>query len=518
VSARRHPLERRASGVLLHPTSLPGPFGCGDLGPAARSFVERLARARQRWWQMLPVGPVGPGNSPYSSSSAFAGSALLVSPLDLARERLLPSELLGRARARSRRRADYATAMRVRDRLLRAAFAAFPARAGRRGREQLEAFAHEQGDWLEDHALFEAIKREEGGAAWIDWPEPLRRRRPGALAGARRRLAGEIGFRRFVQYQFDRQWSALRDHARRRGVGLAGDVPFYVQFDSADVWAHPEFFLLDARGRPRVVAGVAPDYFARDGQRWGNPLWDWGALERDGFSWWAARLERALARCDWVRLDHFLGFHRAWSIPASSRTARRGRYLPGPGLLFFTRIGRRLGGLPFLAEDLGTVVAAARELRDRAGLPGMRVLQFAFGSGPGAEAERPHFHPRRCAVYTGTHDNDTARGWFHGRRPSHAGSRAELRRERERVLSYLGTDGREIHWDFIRAALRSAAETAIVPLQDVLGLGSRARMNRPGTGEGNWEWRFAADDFGAAECDRLGELTETYGRASEGSA
>jgi 4-alpha-glucanotransferase len=512
---RREFLHVRGSGVLLHPTSLPGRFGCGDLGPAAHHFVAQLSEARQRYWQMLPVCPVGPANSPYSSPSSFAGSPLLVSPEILAQEGWLDARALARRAALPAERVHYDLATRERELLLREAFASFRARAGKRERKEFERFCAAKRAWLDDHALFLALKAAHSGVAWTAWPANLRRRESKALARAREEHAEEIAYHAFVQFQFDRQWRALSAATRAQGVVLVGDLPFYVEHDSADVWAGRENFLLDSSGRPRAVAGVAPDYFSADGQLWGNPLYDWDALARRKYRWWTLRVQRALELFELVRLDHFIAFHRAWSVSARAKTARRGSYRSGPGAKLLERLRGALGGLPIIAEDLGTLVPEVHELRDRFDLPGMRVLQFSFGGDP-KDGSRPFAYPARSVVYTGTHDNDTARGWFFdsGGRASTA-SRARLARERENVRAYLGTSGEEIHWDFIRLALMSASDMAIVPLQDVLGLGSGARMNRPGTAQGNWEWRFAEGELENSALTRLRRLTETYGRASE---
>ncbi len=506
--------EARRSGVLLHPTSLPGPFGCGDLGPAARRFVEQLAVARQSYWQMLPVCPLGKANSPYSSPSSFAGSPLLISPESLAEDGLLDANDL-RSPALPARKVHYLEARRLRERLLRRAFENFNRHSSTRDTKRFDAFCHAHRSWLGDHSLFMALKRAHRGGPWLTWEPKLRNRDASALARAREQHRDEIRYHSFVQYQFDRQWQALVKAAQGHGVLLVGDVPFYVEHDSADVWAHREVFDLTSSGRPRRVAGVAPDYFARNGQLWGNPLYDWEALERTGYRWWFERLERSLGLFDLVRLDHFIAFHRYWTVPVRARTARHGSYRPGPGAKFFTRLRIRLGRLPFIAEDLGIMVPEVHALRDQFKLPGMRVLQFSFGGDPRDES-RPFACPRRAVVYTGTHDNDTATGWFRDRGTG-ASSRTpeEAGAERSRVLKYLGTKGKEFHWDLIRLALMSPANTAIVPLQDVLGLGTPSRMNRPGIAKGNWEWRFSEGDLDRDALLRLGALTETYGRAPE---
>jgi 4-alpha-glucanotransferase len=414
----------------------------------------------------------------------------------------------------SKPRVDFCTVTPQRELQLRAAFAAFREGATGRDSAQLEAFREAQRAWLDDHALYMAEKRAHGGAAWWQWEPALRDREPDALARAHRDQAEEIAYHVFVQFQFDRHWRALVEAAREHEVALIGDVPFYVEHDSADVWARREIFQLDELGQPRLLSGVAPDYFSADGQLWGNPIYDWNALERSEYRWWIERLARALDLFDLVRLDHFIAFHRAWAVPAGSLNARIGEYLPGPGAKLFDALRAKLGGLPFIAEDLGTLVPEVHHLRDRFDLPGMRVLQFCFG-GDSADDSRPFAFPRRAVVYTGTHDNDTGLGWFRerGGRPN-TRTRAQAARERANVLRYSGTNGKEIHWDLIRLAFMSAADTAVVPLQDVLGLGSGARMNRPGTAPGNWEWRLRERELGRAAITRLREMTETYGRAS----
>ena len=516
-AARSGPLDRRTSGVLLHLTSLPGPHGSGDLGPAAHRFADFLAESRQSWWQMLPVGPVGCGNSPYQALSAFAGDPLLISLAKLADDGLLDAKDLEPSRDLRRERVGYVAARRFRAARLRKAFAAFEARRRPSERQRLEAFLAENESWLPDFALFSALRDAHPPGSWTAWPEELRARAPAALARARARFAGEIRYHQFLQLEFHRQWSELRAHCRERGVGLIGDVPIFVAHDSADVWAHPRLFTVAPSGGLSSMAGVPPDYFSATGQLWGNPLYRWRVLRARGYDWWIARLRSVTRAFDVARIDHFIGFHRAWALAPGATTAERGRWVRGPGVAFFLRARRALGRLPFIAEDLGLVVPEVKALRDRLDLPGMRVLQFAFGDDPEAESYQPHNYPRRCVVYTGTHDNDTTVGWFHdvGLRRRSTRSAQQIERERGFALRYLGSDGREIHWDLIRLALMSVADTAIIPMQDLLGLGSEARMNLPGTAEGNWEWRMrdeaAADRVG----ERLARLTETYSRGAE---
>jgi 4-alpha-glucanotransferase len=491
---------------------LPGPYGSGDLGRAARRFLDFLAAARQRHWQMLPVGPVGYGSSPYSAESAFAGSPLLVDLDALADDGLVGRGLLDEA-SFPERRVDYGEVALFRERVLRAAFEGFSADGGLRGRE-FTRFAEEQAAWLDDFALYRAIKRAHGHAPWIAWDRDLRRRKRSALERARERLRADVDYERFVQLVFARQWATLREDAARRGIALLGDVPIFVAHDSADVWAHPELFHLDEDGAPTVVAGVPPDYFSATGQRWGNPLYRWKRMEKRGFDWWIDRIGSTLRRFDAIRLDHFIGFVRHWEIPADEPTAVRGRYVPGPGEALFQALRRRFGALPLVAEDLGVVTCEVKALRDRFELPGLRILQFAFGSDPCAPDFLPHNYPRRTVVYTGTHDNDTTVGWFTERGGGESTrTEADTERERRAALRYLGTSGEAIHWEMIRAAHASVANLAIVPLQDALGLGSEARMNRPGKASGNWEWRATDGELSDALAARLAEFTETYGRA-----
>lgn len=510
-------LGDRTSGLLLHPTSLPGPHGVGDLGEGARRFVDFLAAAGQRWWQMLPLGPTGYGDSPYSAESAFAGNPLLIDLTALAADGLLAADVA--AVDLPGERAAFAAAQRIKAPSLARAAAAFAALLPDHPelRARFSAFCDAHRAWLDDFALYTAIKRASGGKAWIDWEPDLALRRPAALASARRDLAAEIAAVRFEQYAFAAQFAALRAYATERGVGLIGDVPIFVAHDSADVWQHRELFRLDDRGLPEVVAGVPPDYFSRTGQRWGNPVYRWDAIEREDWRFWIDRLRACLERFDVVRLDHFIGFTRAWEIPAALPTAEVGRFEPGPSARLFVALREALGSLPLIAEDLGLVTPEVTALRERLGLPGMRILQFAFGDDPAAPTFLPHAYARRTVVYTGTHDNDTARGWFEDRGGSCASTRTpeQAARERAAALAYLGSDGREIHWDMIRAALASVADTAIVPLQDVLGLGPSARMNRPGTAEGNWVFRFREGDLTLALAERLARLTRLYGRTPE---
>jgi len=495
----------RSSGILLHPTSLPGPFGVGDLGPEAEKFLDWAAAAGQTLWQILPIGPTG-GGSPYTSLSAFAGNPLWISPERLVEDGYLPGDALVDFPAFRWDRVDFDAVPQWKDALLRKSWAHFSAHATAQDRAELEAFrvAPERASWLAEWSLYAALKRDFGGRAWADWEDDLSRRDPDALRLAAMAVEGETEYQGYLQFLFFRQWARLRARARALGIRIVGDIPIYVAYDSADVWSHPELFELDARRRPVEVAGVPPDYFSKTGQLWGNPLYRWDVMERDGYAWWVSRIAAALSVCDLLRIDHFRAFSAYWSVPATDETALNGRWVPGPGRKLFDAARRALGGQPLalLAEDLGDISKDVRELLAALRIPGMKVLQFAFY---GADGEYlPHRYKRDCVVYTGTHDNDTARGWYEGLTPE----------ERQRVGDYLGSDGREIEWGLIRAAWTSVADRAIVPIQDVLGLGREARMNDPSRPEGNWHWRLAPDALRPDLAERLRRLTELSGRVS----
>jgi 4-alpha-glucanotransferase len=491
-------LSERASGVLLHPTSLPGAHGCGDLGDEAHAFARWLRDAGQRFWQMLPVGPVGYGNSPYSALSAFAGNPLLISLDRLVEEALLPrGALVASAQVFPSGRVDYGKCRAFRDEQLRISFAAFAKRTS--DHAQFEVFCAANAAWLEDFALYAAIKRARSERPWTEWEPDLRARDPAALDRARHALREEIRQQRFEQFVFARHWQALHDECRMLGLRLVGDLPIFVAHDSADVWAHPDLFFLDPQGQPTVIAGVPPDYFSATGQRWGNPLYDWEKIAQTGYRWWLQRFAQTFTRFDAVRLDHFIGFTRYWEIPADEPTAQNGHWRPGPGAKLFDA----LGPAALIAEDLGAVTPEVTALRDRFHFPGIKLLQFAFGTDPQAPTFLPHNYERNSAAYTGTHDNDTTRGWFEKLDEG----------ERTAALRYLGSSGREIHWEMIRAVWASVANLAVAPAQDLLGLGSEARMNLPGTSEHNWEWRLDALPGPEVQA-RLRELTRTYGRSA----
>ena len=495
----------RAAGLLLHPTSLPGRFAGGDAGPEAERFLEWASRAGATLWQFLPLVPTGPGGSPYGGLSAFAGSAALISPVRLVEDGFLTGADLDDA-SLPQDRFDPAAALEIRRRLLRRAWDRSQTAPGsaRPWREDLEAFRADRdaSGWLPDWALFAALSERFRDAGWVHWPHALAAREPEALEAARRDLAAEIDFQVFVQFVFFRQWRRLRERARALGVALVGDVPIYVSHHSADVWARRDLFALNDSGMPEAVAGVPPDYFSATGQRWGYPLYRWDRMREDGYAWWIARFRAALALCDLVRVDHFRGFASYWEVPASEPTAVAGRWVEGPGFELFAALSDALGGLPLVAEDLGTITPDVDELLDRTAIPGMRVLQFAFSEDDSPHA--PHRHVENSVAYTGTHDNDTARGWF----------AALSAPDRRRALEYLGGDGREIEWDLIRAALESVARRAVVPVQDVFGLGSEGRLNTPGEGAGNWIWRAKREDFTEERAGRFRRLVDLTGRRS----
>lgn len=501
MSASHDLLSDRTSGVLLHPTSLPGSFGIGDLGPAAYAWVDVLVRSGQSWWQILPLGPTGFGNSPYQAYSAFAGNPLLVSPLSLRDEGLVDEgDWAGAGQPSGRVDFDAETAFK--DRLLARAWQNFRCGRGDHLAGDFDEFRRHHGTWLDDYALFMAIKDQQDGSPWIEWPIGLRLRDDAALEKVRRELDASVGLHAFRQFLFFRQWGRLRDYARHRNIRIIGDLPIFVSGDSADVWANPHLFMLDKDRRPRFVAGVPPDYFNSDGQLWGNPLYDWDAMARTGYAWWADRLKASLDLVDVVRLDHFRGFESYWEVPADSPTAKTGRWMKGPGSDLLRTLREAMGGhLPIIAEDLGLITPEVDALRREFDLPGMRVLHFAFGGEPN-HMYLPHSYDRRTVVYTGTHDNNTTRGWY----------LEVAERERDFARRYMARSGDDISWDLIRLAWSSVADLAIVPLQDVLNLGTEARMNFPGKALGNWHWRCEHHQLHGSTLDRLAELTWLYAR------
>ncbi|MDP9045265.1 MAG: 4-alpha-glucanotransferase [Pseudomonadota bacterium] len=493
-------LNQRCAGVLLHITSLPGPHGVGDLGPEAFHFVDWLVDAGQTVWQILPTTPIGPGDSPYQSVSAFAGSPLMVALEPLVAKGWLGSPLLP-TDGFGTQRVDFAAVAPWRIGQLRIASDHFFSRAAPADAQDFSSWCSAQAHWLDDHVLFSALEHAHAGAAWWHWPAPQREREPAALAEARRELAGEIRFWQFVQWCFDAQWTALKTYANQRGVRIMGDLPIFIAHHSADCWTRPDLYELDADYQPTVVAGVPPDAFSADGQRWGNPLYRWDRMAAEDYAWWTARVRRALAQTDAFRIDHFRGFAAYWGVPATSPTAVDGHWMPGPGKLFFDALAHALGPLPIVAEDLGVITPDVVALRDGCGFPGMKILQFAFGD-DAANPYLPHLHTPSAVVYTGTHDNDTTRGWWDTALPA----------ERAFAGTYLAADGGNIHSAMIRAACNSVANIAITPMQDVLGLDGTHRMNLPGTPTGNWSWRFDWTLVGAEPGRLLGAMTAASGR------
>jgi 4-alpha-glucanotransferase len=504
----------RSSGILLHPTSLPGPFGIGDLGPQAYAFADFLVATGQSLWQVLPLGPTGYGDSPYACYSAFAGNSLLVSPELLVVEGLLAKDDLADLPSLPTERVNFERVHRFKDTVLQKAFQRYRRTPETGLRSGFESFCERGGPWLDDYALFRALKDAYGGKAWNEWEPSLVRREPAAISRGSGQLREQVEAHKFYQFLFFKQWFALKQYCNERGVTLIGDIPIFVAHDSADVWTNPEQFKLDQNGVATVVAGVPPDYFSATGQLWGNPLYQWDRMLADGFRWWIQRVHATLQTVDILRIDHFRGFVACWEIPGGDKTAERGRWAPAPGRELFTAIRNVHGELPIIAEDLGVITPDVVALRDEFGFPGMRILQFAFGS-DARNIDLPHNYHKNAVVYTGTHDNDTTVGWF----SSVAGegstrSAKEIERERKFCMKYLNSDGKEIHWDFIRTVLASVANTAIIPLQDLLGLGTEARINLPNSTAGNWLWRYKAGALTDQIGERLRDLTEVYGRAN----
>ncbi len=497
-------LERRGSGILLHITSLPSEYGIGDMGPGAFRFADFLAAGGQRLWQVLPLTPTHPvlGNSPYDSVSVFGCNPLLISP-----ERLLEEELLTREEMEPfpdfpSARIDYEKVNAFRQRL----FPRVQKRLRQKGRqEDYERFCSENADWLEDFALFVALRERFDGRPWYEWPSDLRDRQPESLEAARRSLSDRVERERILQHLFEKQWTALKSYCNERDIRIFGDLPIYVNLNSADVWTHPELFKLDPDKKPTVVAGVPPDYFSETGQYWGNPVYRWDVLHESGYAWWIRRLARNLHLFDMVRIDHFRGFEAYWEIPAAEPNAVRGTWVPGPGDPFFQALLGHFPDLPIVAEDLGTITQGVRDLMGRFGLPGMKLLVFAFSDDLATNPYVPHNHVKNCLIYTGTHDNSTVRGWFEHELTD---------RDKARLFRYLGreVEKENIHREMVRLAMMSVANTSILPMQDLLGLGDEARMNRPAQKQGNWLWQLTPEQLGPELAAELREMTETYGR------
>lgn len=506
-------LTQRHAGVLLHPTSLPGPYGIGDLGPSLTRFLDWMADAGFGLWQILPLGPTGYGDSPYQCFSAFAGNPYLIAPDLLLNEGLVSRRDLRGARSLPAEGIDYGAVIEWKNEMLRAAFDAFEAGGGSPGlRRRYSTWRGRKGvrEWLDSYALFMALKQAHGGAVWNEWPTPLRKCEPRALARARSDHSGEIEFQTFVQFLFFDQWDGVREQCRARGISIVGDMPIYVAFDSADTWANQGLFKLTAEGRPTHVAGVPPDYFSATGQLWGNPIYRYDRMKRDGFAWWVRRVGAMMETVDLLRLDHFRGFEAYWEVPAGEQTAVNGRWVPGPREALFEALEKAHGALPIIAENLGVITPEVEQLRERFKLPGMKVLQFGWG----IVGERPMvpdpdnaFHPHKIdpdsVVYTGTHDNPTTLQWWR---------EFATPAEKRFLRAYLGTEGSAVHDDLTRTAFASAARTAIVPMQDLLGLGAEGRMNFPGRPSGNWCWRMGRGAASQALGKRLRNWLLMYDR------
>ena len=497
------PASARKSGVLLHPTSLPGPRGIGELGAAARLFVDWLVQAGQSIWQILPLVPPGPGGSPYSTPSAFAGNPWLIDLAGLVQDGLLSERNAGEVGGHPDH-VDFAQLKAQKDPVLAQATAALLSRPKEHGlRAELDAFCAAN-SWVEDHALYTALREANAGQPWWLWEPALRDRDAGALADAKAALGAQIAHHAALQFLFERQWRSLRAYANAAGVQLLGDVPIYVDRDSVECWVYRDQFLLNDEGAPSVIAGVPPDPFSEVGQLWGNPLYDWEAMRADGHRFWVARMRHALARTDLVRIDHFRGLSAYWEVPADAEDARAGRWRPGPGMALFEDLRAALGELPIVVEDLGVIDEPVRQLRDTLGFPGMNILQFAFGDDEN-NPYLPYLHAHNSVVYTGTHDTDTVVGWWRG----------TSERVRDHVRRYLRTSGQDIAWDLIHCAMTSVAQTAIIPMQDLLSLGADARMNVPGLAEGNWSWRVRVDALNDEVAARLLAHTQIGGRAPQ---
>ena len=498
-------LGRRECGILLHLTSLPSPFGIGDLGPWAYRFTDFLAAGRQKYWQILPLNPTDPihNDSPYSSVSAFACNPLLISPDLLVQDRfLLPVDLEGIPDFPAER-VTYPAVHALKRKLLEKAYERF---SKEENRPDFFSFCEEESFWLDDFSLFRTLKHSRRGEIWSDWPAPLRDRQPEALQAAGSEFAEAVEREKFYQYLFFNQWRALRRYANEKGIQIIGDIPIYIDYDSADVWVHPDLFKLNDRKKPEVVAGVPPDYFSKTGQRWGNPIYRWEVMKESGYAWWLKRMDRNLRLFDWVRIDHFRGLVAFWEIPAEKETAVEGRWVAAPARDFLAHLVQKFPQLPVIAEDLGIITPDVHDVMKHFGFPGMKVLLFAFGQDLPTNPYIPHNLPRKCIAYTGTHDNNTIRGWFQGETSPE---------DRKRIFRYLGREvaPEELPREFIRLLMRSAADTIVLPMQDLLGLGAEARMNQPATRKGNWEWRLKPEMLTSEVFEELEDMTEIYGRA-----
>lgn len=485
---------KRSSGILLHPTSLPGKYGIGELGEEAYRFVDFLIASGQQLWQILPLGHTGYGDSPYQCFSTFAGNPLLISLDKLCKEGLLSKEDLNLKEPFDVEKVDYGRVIDFKYPLLRKAYSNY------KGKE-LEAFCAEHKSWLYDYAMFMALKNHFKGRPWPEWDEDIKLRKPEALKKYGQQLATDIGFYQFLQYEFFKQWHELRAYANSKNIKIIGDVPIYVAMDSSDAWSSPSAFLFDEKMNPTKVAGVPPDYFSKTGQLWGNPLYNWEALKKTGYKWWIERVKATQELVDIIRIDHFRGFAGYWAVPYGETTAIKGKWETGPGKDLFNTIKNELGELPILAEDLGFITQDVHDLRDAFNFPSMKILQFGFDSKEGSPYV-PHLFNINSVAYTGTHDNDTVLGWF---------EKASTE-DKQYFLDYTNSDGKNVSWDFLRLAWASVSLIALAPLQDVLSLGSEARMNTPSVASGNWQWRFKWEQITSELTDKLNKLTVIYQR------
>lgn len=491
----------RGSGILLHPASLPGEFGIGDLGPQAFRFVDFLTDAGQTCWQILPLGPTGYGDSPYQSFSAFAGNTLLISPEQLVDDHFLSTDDIADRATFSDKNIDFGSVYEWKSKILERAYNKFRNNHNEDVRKAFNTFCKENAFWLDDYALYRSLKKELGHQPWYKWPEGIKVRHESELNSIRQQLNERTEAEKFWQFLFFRQWFGVKQYANDNGIILIGDIPIFVALDSSDVWCNQDKFKLNADGTAKVVAGVPPDFFSKTGQLWGNPIYDWEAMRRDNFGWWSARVAWALKLTDRVRLDHFIGFMHNWEVPGDAETAENGKWINVPGRDLFAALQKNLGELPVIAEDLGAMTPEIAKLRDDLGFPGMRILENAFG-GDAKNQDLPHNYIQNCVAYIGTHDNDTAVGWY----------RSAPKNVRRHCRKYLHSNGREIHWDMVRAILQSVADTTIFQMQDLLGLDSDARMNTPATSSGNWQWRLDGNALTGELSSKLRELTELYGR------
>ncbi len=503
----------RCSGILLHVSSLPGGHGIGDLGNSAHEFAEFLAESGQKIWQVLPLNPTGYGDSPYQCFSAFAGNPLFIDLKALSDQGLLPANELSNIPNFSAEHVEYDRVIAFKENLVGRAAQVFLADGSRADHAAFANFCRNNRGWLDDYALFMACKRAYKDVAWVHWDAGIRQRKLAELHAWQNKLSAEIEAHKFAQFEFFRQWEKLKAHCIRLGIGILGDIPIYVAHDSADVWAHPELFRLDEQGKPIAVAGVPPDYFSATGQLWGNPLYRWDVSASSGHRWWSDRVRASLKLFDLARLDHFRGFEAFWEIPADASTAAPGKWVKGPGAEFFQTLQSELKELPFIAENLGVITPEVEALRKQFGFPGMSLLQFAFGNDPQGPTFRPHNYSRDLVAYTGGHDNDTTVGWWTSSGVGESTRTEEdIRKEREFTRAYLEFQNEPVNWVFIRAVMASVANIAIIPLQDVLGLGSDARMNLPGTSTGNWKWRYKQNALTKDLAEQLLTFVHLYDR------